>query len=76
MPLNRSSVPCKKKPRLEVSDTVDGNIKEHDSLPAIGQQVYRASLQEWQNIPQVQIQRIVGLIYQRCQAAAAEKGET
>lgn len=59
-----------------MSDAVDGNIKGRDSLPVSGQQLFKASLQERQNTPKLQIQSLIGLMYQRCHTAVAARDVT
>lgn len=46
------------------------------TLPASGQQLFKGSLRERQNTPQMPIQMFIGSMSQRCQAAMAARGLT
>lgn len=68
--------PREKKAHLKMSNAVDGDIKGCDS-PCLfgGQQLFKVSLQEWQN--NCRFRGFIGSMYQRCQTAAvAERGKT
>jgi transposase len=55
-------------------DILDRRVRERDPLPESVPQLQRALLEEWNRIPQQQINRLIASMPRRCQAVVRSRG--